>query len=78
MNKPIIFASAMFTAVFGAALARSYFTQDEIHWVIELISALGISVVVYALEQRRQQKTESKSDLDDSKSECGLAGSANL
>jgi hypothetical protein len=56
---------AMFTAIFGTALARSYFTQNEIHWVIELVSALGIAVLVYAVEQWKQQTTESKSELDD-------------
>lgn len=65
MNKPFLFALAMFTVVFGAALARSYFTRDEFHWLIELVSAMGIAVIVYAVEQRKQQKMDSKSELDD-------------
>lgn len=66
MNKPFLFALAMFAAVFGAALARSYFTHEEFYWFIEFASTLGIADIVYAVEQRKQQKTESKSELDNS------------
>lgn len=63
MNKPSIFALAMFTsAVFGTSLVRSSSTQDEIHWGIELVSAQGIALLVYAVERWKQQKADSKSD----------------
>lgn len=65
MNKPFLYALAMFTAVFGATLARSYFTHGEIHWLIELVSALGIAVIAYSVAQWKQQKAEWKSESDD-------------
>lgn len=66
MNKPVPVALTMFTAMFGAALARSYFFHHEIDWGFELVFALGIAVYAYAVAQWKQQKAESKSESDDS------------
>jgi hypothetical protein len=66
MNKPYSFALAMFVAMFGAALARSYFMHEDVDWIFELASSVGIAVYAYAFAQWKQQKTESKSESDDS------------
>jgi hypothetical protein len=58
MNKPIVGAIVMFTAISVAPLARSYFfTQETVDWWIELSSALFVALMWYAFAQRQQKMT---------------------